>query len=184
MAHSKKFFTLFLLVYGMFLLTHTWNIVSSLPILAVVCGGLAVAIAAHKQHGYAPSVFLVIHMIIEWYYHARHGGHYSSTEIVFHAVHALLDLIFLWVESKHYGKWAIHFLVGVLSLLVGIVWYFYVPAPPPMRSFTPFVQALVPHTHTHGWVHSFVLGGMLGCVLSHLYMIPKWKHVHGDIHSR
>jgi len=79
----------------------------SWQIVAGLLGGMAVALVAHRKHGYMPSVFLVGHMIIEWYHYALHGSHYDSTVIAFHGIHAMLDVVFLYLEAKaHYSKYA------------------------------------------------------------------------------
>lgn len=176
MIHHRMFFRLFLVIYGGFLLVHVWGMrFNSWLLPAGLLGGMAVAIVAHRKHGFAPSVFLVGHMVIEWYHHALHGSHYNGGEITFHGVHVILDMMFLYMEAKeHYAKYALPFLGVVLITLVGIFTYNYVPAP----HVVPYVFTPVHHSHGGGALHYAVIGGMLGCVLSHLFLLLRKKHVH------
>ncbi len=185
--HHQLFFKTFLIIYGGFLLVHVWGMgFDSWEFLAGLFGGMAVALVAHKQHGYSPSVFLVGHMFIEWYHHARHGNHYDGGEIAFHGIHALLDVVFLYIEAKeHFAKYALPFLGVVGVTLLGIFAYNYVPAPPVFAISPLSSQALEvykdlgeDHSHGGGILHHAVIGGMLGCVLSHLFLAPRWKHIH------
>lgn len=173
---NKLFFKLFLVLYGGFLFIHVWEIgFDSWKMIAGLLGGMALAFAAHKGHGYVPSLFLVGHMTIEWYHHAVHGSHYSGSEITFHGIHALMDAIFLFVEAKeHYAKYALLFLSGVCVTL-GIIFVInYIPAPPTTISFSPFMSNGEEHSHKGGALHYIVIGGILGCVLSHL-LFPVLK---------
>ena len=131
-THPNLFFTTFLVLYGGFLLVHVLETgFSSWQAIASIFGGMSVAIVAHRKHGFAPSVFLVGHMLIEWYHHALHSNHYTTGEFFFHGIHALLDVVFLYVESKeHHARYALPFLGVVVATLVGIFAYNYVPAQP------------------------------------------------------
>ena len=166
---QEALFKLFLIVYGGFLLVHIFEIgFSSWQVFAGLLGGMAVALVAHKSHGYAPSIFLIGHMLIEWYHHAKHGSEYDGYELAFHGVHAALDLVFLFIEARaHYGKYAYLLLGSVLTILGAMFFYFY-------------VSGVSGHEHEHGpeLLHIVVIGGMLGCVISHLFLVSKWKHVH------
>ncbi|MCX6756589.1 MAG: hypothetical protein NTW35_00340 [Candidatus Nomurabacteria bacterium] len=187
MLHNRLFFKVFLIIYGGFLLVHVWGIgFDSWLLLAGLLGGMAVALVAHKGHGYLPSVFLVGHMLIEWYHHALDGNHYDGSEIAFHGIHALLDMVFLYVEAKeHFGKYALPFLGVVVTIIVSIFAFNYVPAPSTFTISHLVNQALEMqkdigehHSHGGGILHYVVIGGMLGCVLSHLFLAPRWKHIH------
>ncbi len=186
-THPDLFFTTFLVLYGGFLLVHVLETgFSSWQAIASMSGGMSVAIVAHRKHGFAPSVFLVGHMLIEWYHHALHSNHYTTGEFFFHGIHALLDMVFLYVESKeHYARYALPFLGVVVATLVGIFAYNYVPAQPSFAMSPLVAQALDMqkalggyHSHGGGILHHAVIGGMLGCVLSHLFLSPRWKHIH------
>ena len=187
MTHHRLFFKLFLIIYGGFLLTHVWEMeFHSWQIFAGLLGGMAVALVAHKKHGYSPSVFLVAHMTIEWYSHALHGNHYDGGELTFHGIHAVLDVVFLCVEAKgHYKKYALPFVLLVCLMLAGIFVYNYVPtlstvAMSPLLAQAFEMQKTMGNSHTHGGgtLHYAVIGGMLGCVISHLFLASRWKHIH------
>jgi len=187
-GHSQ-FFHLFLWGYGGFLLLHVYKMgFGSWQVVAGLLGGMAVALVAHRKHGYTPSIFLVGHMTIEWYHHAQHGSHYDFTEILFCGVHAVLDVVFLTHEVReHYSKYAYLVLVSVGALVAGIFWYYYMPATPQPEVVSPLLQqaldvqkSMGEHNHSHGGgaLGAIVVGGVLGCVLSQLSILPNWKHVH------
>lgn len=146
---------------------HSWQL------LAGMFGGLAAALVAHKRHGYLPSCFLVTHMIIEWYHHALHGSHYDSGEITFHGIHTLLDIVFLHVEAKvHYQKFALLLVVCVVITLIGIFVHYYVPASSPALWSSVIEEKSL---HSNSVLNYVVIGGMLGCVLSHLFFRTETK---------
>lgn len=170
--NRKIFFQLFLIVYGGFLFVHIWEMgFSSWQMLGALLGGFALALLAHKRHGYLPSIFLVGHMIIEWYHHALHGNHYDSQEITFHGIHAFLDIVFLHIEAKaHYQKYALPLVVCVVVALVVIFIYYYVPAAEALLWLETIEEKTV---HEDAVLNYVVTGGMLGCVLSHLFFRTK-----------
>lgn len=185
MLQQRLFFKSFLIVYGSFLLVHVWEMgFGSWQLFAGMLGGVAIALVAHKQHGYAPSIFLVAHMVIEWYHHALHGSHYETGEIVFHGIHTCLDVMFLFIEARaHYGKYALPFVLLVGTTLGGIFIYYYIPLPhdvSPLLAQAMEIQRMTSDHHDHGggMLHYVVIGGMFGCVFSHLFLAPRWKHVH------
>ncbi len=173
-THRRLFFQLFLIIYGGFLLLHIWEMgFGSWQMFGALLGGLSVALLAHKRHGYLPSLFLVGHMIIEWYHHALHGSHYNGSEITFHGIHALLDMVFLYVEAKaHYGKFARYITIGALVTLTVTFVYYYIPAPH-SETWSGVIQEN--HFHSEGVLSSVVVGGILGCILSHLFSKTKTK---------
>jgi uncharacterized membrane protein len=150
--------------------------------------GTAVAVYAHKQHGYLPSVLLVCHMIIEWYSHALHGNHYTTSEFIFHGTHAVLDLVFLSVEAnEHYKEYTVVFVGVVIASIIVVFWWNYVPAPNTIpNNISPLVtQALkvqktmrAVHSHGGGVLYHLVIGGILGCVVSHILAISRHKNIH------
>lgn len=175
-GHRSLAFKWFLVVYGGFLSVHVWEMgIDSWQLLAALLGGLAIAFVAHKGHGYLPTVFLVGHMFIEWYHHALHSNHYDPGEIAFHGTHAVLDMVFLYVEAQeHYAKYALSFIGLVVLAIASIFAYNYVPAP----YVVSYVFTPVHHSHGGGVLHYVVIGGMLGCILSHLFLSIRKKHAH------
>lgn len=186
MLHHNLFFRIFLLVYGGFLITHIWSTgFSSWHLFAWMSGGAALALFAHRQHGYMPSVLLVCHMVIEWYSHALHGNHYSQSELVFHGIHAILDVMFLSMEAKeHYGEYALLFIGVVVTMVAWVVWYNYVPALEPLpKNVSPLVaqaleiqRTMQNHSHGGGILYHLVIGGILGCIVSHMIIVTQHKH--------
>lgn len=188
MLHQNLFFRVFLFMYGGFVISHIWSTgFSSWHLYAWMTLGATVALFTHKQHGYMPLALLVCHMIVEWCSHALHGNHYSQGELVFHGIHAVLDFVFLSVEAReHCGKYAVPFLGAVIALIVGIVWYNYVPAPKPLpENLSPLIaqalevqRAMQNHSHNGGILYHIVIGGILGCIASHMLIITQHKHAH------
>jgi hypothetical protein len=186
MIHHQLLFRTFLWLYGSLILYHVWRLgIDSWEPLAGMLICMAIAFLAHRKHGYIPSALLVAHMGMEWYHHALHGSHYTNWELVFYGVHALFDAVFLCVEAKeHYGRWARHFVLAIIALLVGIFAYCFVPAVPAMPSFaSPFAPGVggghADHSHSHGGelLHYALLGGMLGC-LGFQLLARKHHHQH------
>lgn len=133
----------------------------SWQVVVVMFTGLVVALFAHKGHGQLPSWFLVAHMMIEWQYHAAHGNNYDGNEIAFHLAHVFMDMAFLFVEAKsHYKKQAPFFLLFVLALLISVFIYSYDGGPST-------------HEHTDSLLSYLIMGGLLGCVMSHLFSLKK-----------
>lgn len=157
-------FKTFLMVYGGFLLLHLSEVKMSAGNALIIFLGLGIAILAHKRHGFLPLMFLIGHMIIEWHHHSVHGHHYHGDEIVFHGVHAILDGVFLYVEAKeHFKGYAYYFLGGVVIVLMAIFTHTHIP---------------VPHSDHGGILEYLVMGGMMGCVLSHLLLAPRLRRAH------
>ncbi len=99
--------------------------------VAGLLGGIAIAIVAHKKHGYMSSIFLVGHMISEWCRHPLHGSHYDFMEITLHGVHTVLDMVFRYLETKtHYAKYSYLFLFSGAVVLGSVFAYYYVPGIP------------------------------------------------------
>ncbi len=190
LSHHKSFFIFFLLAYVGLLISHVSQMgLGSWHMVLGLFAGLVAALWAHKSHGYAPSFFLVAHMGIEWYHHALHGNHYSNSELAFYGVHAIFDLMFLFVEARvHYGKYAHVLLVSALVIIGVMFWYFYVPAPtqspfamsPLLKQALELQKSMGGHVHNNsgGILHSVMIGGVIGCVISSFFLLLKGKHVH------
>lgn len=181
----RLFFKVFLLIYGGFLLAHVLETgFDSWQLLVVLLVSMTVAFAAHKHHGFLPSALLAGHMLIEWYSHAVHGNHYSRSEIIFHGIHAVLDIVFLCVEARvHYAKYALPILGALTTALVSIFAFNYTPEQPsfaisPLSAHLAEIQKAVGkgHSHSRGILHHVVIGGMLGCVLWSLLFAQEQKH--------
>lgn len=165
---------LFLLVYHIFLAG-----IPSLYVLSALFAGCVVALIAHQRAGRLTIFFLVAHMAFEWYHHAKHGFVYGGSELLLHVIHVVFDGMFLvyqsYAISKRYWWMFVTAVTGALIVLTSIA---YVPVQK-MHSFAPHLMQMQSHTHVH--TYSFfdmtLLGGILGCVLMHLFreatMSPK-----------
>ncbi len=158
--HCNKFFRGFLVVYLFFLVYHITGLHfgSSLTITGLAIG-MILALFAHMRGGYGTIILLVIHMAIEWSEYAHHGT-YSVKEYLFYGFHTMLDFVFLWQETKmHLARF--RYLVmgavatGLTTLFVYVSW-----TTPGTQSESTLVANLV---------EPLVLGGILGCTLSHLF---------------
>lgn len=172
MNTSRNFlFKLFLVAYASILLLHVkrLDLVSWLSWGALV-SGLAVAVLAHSRLGCLTIILLVGHISIEWIEHARHGWSYSTEDVIFHGVHALMDFAFLFGELRRLlPKWSKHVLIGVVSMILIIFCSF--RQPPPSN---PYLKAIlvraIKHSCQHGGfpTEALIVGGMFGCVACHM----------------
>lgn len=170
--------TLFLVIYGVVLFAHILEMgLGSWHVLAALFAGCAVAVVAHKRHGFIPLALLLVHMTIEWYAHALYGGHYTTNELVFHGIHAVFDITFLYLEAgAHFKKYRLALVTVVVAFLAGVFYFNFVPSISTEHLsplYAQFVEthAEAAHDHDHSGnslLHPLVLGGVLGCVLSHL----------------
>ena len=181
MTHRRLLFTAFLIIYGGVLLAHVWEMGINSWQLATGLLGVTISLAAHRKHGYLPLAFIVGHMMIEWYHHALEGSHYNSGEITFYGVHAVLDMAFLYVEARaHFGRYAMP-LLGAISLCMLVIFLGNAEGMHAIGNHAEKVAESAHQEHTHseeGWIHYAVIGGMLGCILSQLFTMMRWKHPH------
>ena len=166
------FFKAFLVIYVGFLILHSLSLNwASWHVPLALALGLGVAALAHTRYGIVTITLLLIHICLEWTEHARHGWHYSNGEIALHGVHACLDFVFLYKEMRmHVKRFYRLVFVGILCGLGLLFVSFYKPAPK-----NPHLLAIMRSIHASGHTHGqssplapFVMGGMFGCILSHL----------------
>lgn len=173
MHKHNKFFKIFLVIYLAFLLYHASGIEFTSPLTVIgLITGVALAIVAHMRHGYGTIILLLIHMGIEWSEYTHHGFHYSKNDIVFYALHTVLDFIFLWQEAKtHLTKFR-YVIMGSTTLVIIILVLTTNHEISPAQMFT---MKYLPHDHEHGlsMFETIVIGGILGCTLSHLFRKKK-----------
>ncbi len=163
MHKHGTFFKLFLFLYLLVLVYHAIELnFNSCIAVIVLMSGIVLAIFAHMKHGYRTIILLVIHMCMEWFEYAHSGSTYTKKEILFYGLHTGMDITFLWQEAKtHLPRFRYHVMIFVI---IGLAIVF-----------------LVAHntdtTKTHSSHYLFeivVIGGILGCTLSHLFT-PKKK---------
>ncbi|HRH25307.1 MAG TPA: hypothetical protein PLQ20_03165 [Candidatus Paceibacterota bacterium] len=129
----------------------------------LIFGGFLLAIFAHRFSSILSILFLLVHMVLEAIEYSAHPV-YGMVAFWFF-FHVALDFIFLFGEtSKHFKKAKIPlFLSGVVA--IGSI-YLFLPK---------YIDQFNSHSEHESLMVYFVLGGIVGCVLSHL--IPH-KHEH------
>ena len=162
--HYGNFFKGFLVVYLFFLVYHITELrLGSMLTLACFTAGVILALVAHMRGGYGTVILLLVHMAIEWSEYAQHGN-YSAREYAFYGFHTMLDFVFLWQETKTHLARFRYSVMG--AVIVGLTALFM------------FVSKIAPEFHTGSLfvgnlIEPIVLGGILGCTLSHLFARKK-----------
>lgn len=158
--HHNRFFKSFLVVYLIFsviaLLEHDFG---SATAISGIVAGFVLALFAHKKYGLLTIALLLVHMFIEWFEHSLHWRDYSTKEIILHGIHAVLDFVFLFQELRaHAFKiWKRAFGLVILVIITMIlINYGAIHADEAEGAHNVLVEA-------------FVVGGMYGCILSHLF---------------
>jgi hypothetical protein len=162
----RESFRIFLLVYTGFLLWHARELDWGTPLTWLAVGsGLLLAGFAHRRNDVSTIVLLAIHMGIEWYSYAEHGAHFSGSETMLQLVHTALDLVFLWVEVRtHLSAYRYRVFFGIIASLCVLFMFNYSASP-----YEGFATTLtLPHEHHDSLLEAMVIGGILGCSLSHL----------------
>ncbi len=175
--HHAKFFKAFLAVYLIFsiymLSEHNFGNLIGMTGLGL---GLLVALLAHSRYGYLTIGLLLVHMVIEWSEHGLHWADYSSGEITMNVIHIALDFIFLYQELKvHAARYFAPIFSGIIIVLCLIFAHgMYIEhnehAADEAHELHEGEEAHEDeHDHGGSLVESFVVGGMFGCILSHLF---------------
>lgn len=166
MHTHDKFFKAFLVIYLGFLLYHastldlgSWLVTTGLII------GITLSIVAHIRHGYSTILLLLAHMTIEWIEYTNHGSHYSNKELVFYGLHVVLDFVFLWQEAKVHLPHFRYYIMGIVGSAVLII-IINMQYSEPVHTFGVH---LVEHEHKSSILETLVIGGVLGCTLSHFF---------------
>lgn len=149
---SHRLFIIFLIIYLGFLTHHAIHEISLWMVL-----GIAVALFAHTRRNILTLILLFSHMAIEWF-------EWGSGQIVFWAFfgnlfHAGMDFTFLNHEIRvHLKKNPVLILGCVFFILLFI--------------FSISSQIKISEEMLES-IHPFVLGGVIGCVASHIYFHIK-----------
>lgn len=161
------FWKLFLVVYLIAISFHVAEMdFGNIWSFILITGGFLIALIAHRKAHVLSLLFLLAHMVIEAIEFSAHSNEYSNVIIFWFLVHVLMDVIFLWGETKRHFPNAKRPLF--LSSMVAIA-SIYVFIPKYIQTFTEHAS------HDDSLMVYFVVGGVLGCILSHL--IP---HKHSD----
>lgn len=151
-AHSL--FVLFIFVYACTTGLHIREIDWTLLKASSVALGISLAVFAHARRSPVALAILISHMAIEWFEWSR--GVFEPQKALFNGLHAIMDFVFLSHElDVHTKKNSSMIMAHVITLLVAI--FFLAPLVP---TGGESIHALEP----------FVLGGVLGCIFSHLYV--------------
>ncbi len=150
-------------MYFVALLIHVFEIGISWRVLPFLVLGFIVALFAHRTTHVLSLLFLVAHMTIESIEYASVGFSFTTAVLFWVIVHIVMDYVFLWGEVKkhfynvRYQMWS--------SIVLGVVCIYF---------FVPKVVGVLAESHS-SILEFIVLGGVMGCVLSHL--VP---HKHKD----
>jgi hypothetical protein len=169
--NKKQFFKAFLLVYVGFLIFHAISLQWDSWIVGIsLLVGFGVALLAHTRYGILTIGLLVVHMALEWIEYAHHEWYFSKGEIFFHGIHVCLDFVFLYQELRVHARR--YWRLSLIAITAGLVILFGMNYQPQPKN--RFMQAIYAHAHKHSHNHRdapiepFVIGGMFGCILSHL----------------
>lgn len=160
---KRHIWSVFLFVYLAVLVIHVFETGVTLGTLPFLALGFVVAIISHRTSHVISLLFLVAHMTIESIEYASVGFSFGLAVLFWVLVHIAMDYVFLWGEVKRhfynvrYQMW--------LSIALGLVCVYF---------FVPHVVNVLAESHS-STLELIVLGGVMGCVLSHL--LPH-KHSH------
>lgn len=157
----KKFgrylFVGFLFFYAFTMIRHTLHLEFELPIIILFLLGLSLAIFAHARQNYFTIILLLLHMSIEWFEWSQTT--FTLGGILLSLGHIAMDFIFLSHElsahMKMHKKKILTFVSVFLVAIFGIGYFF-------LREATG-IEGVVEI------VEPFVVGGVLGCIFSHLF---------------
>ena len=162
---KKYLWKIFLAIYLSVLVFHVFEIGVSWSSALFLVLGFGVAIISHRTSHVISLLFLVAHMTIESIEYSSLGFSFSLGLLFWTMVHISMDYVFLWGEvKKHFYNVRYQIFSSIALGLVCI--YFFVPK---------VADAL---TQSHSSIIEFiVLGGVMGCVLSHL-LPDRHDHKH------
>jgi glucose-6-phosphate-specific signal transduction histidine kinase len=150
-------FILFLVAYTCFTGFHVFSLHWGTQTFVLFGSGFFLALISHAKKNSITVAILILHMGIEWFEWSQEKINFRST--LFNAGHALMDFVFLSHELKvHVRNYHTKILLstGILLFIIFLVGQ-------SVTGTSKSIQDLEP----------FVLGGVLGCVLAHLYFHLK-----------
>lgn len=153
----KNLFIVFLLFYFFTMLIHIGELDKNLLTLFLFIAGLVLALFAHAKKNYVTVILLVLHMSIEWFEWSQ--MHFSIFNTLFNMGHVLMDFVFLSHElTAHAKKYRYQILFGVSIFLITVFGF---------SRF--FLSDILQVESSLAMVEPFVVGGVIGCVSSHLF---------------
>jgi hypothetical protein len=153
---KKHLWKIFLALYLAVLLSHVFETGISWKLVPFLVLGFVVAIISHRTNHVLSLLFLVAHMSIESIEYASLGFAFSFTVLFWLLVHVAMDYTFLWGEVKRHFYSVRYQMYS--SIALGLVCIYF---------FVPKVAGALSETHA-SILELIVLGGVMGCVLSHL----------------
>lgn len=150
-------------VYLIVLLVHVFETGLSWSTSAFLALGFVVALVSHRTSHVVSLLFLVAHMTIEAIEYASVGFAFTASILFWILVHVTMDYVFLWGEVKrHFFTFRYQMWSSIALALVCVY------------LFVPEVSSALEQGQT-SILEFIVIGGVMGCVLSHL--VPQ-KHEH------
>lgn len=147
-------FLIFLIFYTGITISHVFEFEKVWWIYLLFIGGLILARFAHIKKNYITIILLLLHMSIEWFEWSQNGM--SLSQGILNGLHVIMDFIFLTHELSVHAKKNRYIILSIciaLLLIIFLLGHFIISPQ------LVFIENAEP----------FVIGGILGCVLSHLY---------------
>lgn len=119
--------------------------------------GLVLAISAHARKNYITLAILALHMGIEWFEWSQEV--LSMGDIAFNLLHITMDFIFLSHELRVHAKRYRTVVLASVSVLLVMIFCI---------GHTVSVEV-----NNLKYLEPFVIAGVLGCILSHIYFHIK-----------
>ncbi len=168
MKNKETIFKIFLVIYAGLLIFHAshveWNLLNIIGLSA----GLLLAYFAHAKKGFLTLLLLAVHMSIEWAHHFEFGLTYSAGELALHGIHAIFDGVFLVAEWKHHRESALKAVLA--GILIGVLSLFILGGHESHEEEVHIDESEENHEENTGFpFESLVIGGILGCVATHLF---------------
>ena len=155
--YLRHLFIIFLFAYLLFIGLHLFKINWNLQTFLLFFSGGALALLAHARKNYITVAILILHMCIEWFEWSEEK--LTMYQIIFNCLHATMDFVFLSHELKvHVKQYRKTILITLFVMLIAI-FVFGHNIPIEIGS----LEKLEP----------IVIGGVLGCILSHIYFHIK-----------
>lgn len=158
---ANYIFISFLLFYFCTIFIHTLELDKNFINIIIFLLGLLLAFLAHARQNYITIILLLIHMSIEWFEWSQKTLSVSDT--IFNIGHILLDFIFLSHELSSHVKKYKYISLTIISLFLISIFSI-------SRLFLRKVSGI---DNIIEIIEPFVVGGVLGCIISHLFYHVK-----------
>lgn len=151
-----NFYSFFLIFYALVMTYHAYSLNINFFILFLLALGFLLAIFAHAKKNYITIFLLLLHMSIEWFEWSQVGIFNNLQEGLFNVSHVIMDFIFLSHELQAHIKRKKNLVFAIVIFLLILISV--------LGHYVFLKSDLVLET-----IEPFVIGGILGCVLSHLF---------------